>query len=232
MASGIYIILNSVNGKCYVGQAVDIKRRWRGHLCDLKKGKHHCKHLQFAWNKYGAASFEWLVLDEVNPDQLTEQEQFWMDYLRFTGAYLYNTSLASGSPLGCKRSPETKAKIQAARAGWKPSAEHRARISAAHLGKKVSPEVRARASARMKGIKPSSKAIENSVAARRGVKQSAEHVEKRASLHRGVKQSADHVAKRAAVHKGKKLSAETIAKRQATRARNKAPKAKLDELVG
>ena len=28
---GIYKIGNKVNGKCYIGQSIDIKRRWRQH---------------------------------------------------------------------------------------------------------------------------------------------------------------------------------------------------------
>ena len=34
---GIYKITNKINGKCYIGQSVDIKRRWREHINHAKR---------------------------------------------------------------------------------------------------------------------------------------------------------------------------------------------------
>jgi len=53
MASGIYQIKNTLNGKFYVGSAVNIKQRWSTHISSLNKNNHHSGHLQNAWNKYG-----------------------------------------------------------------------------------------------------------------------------------------------------------------------------------
>jgi excinuclease UvrABC nuclease subunit len=36
--TGIYQILNTVDGKIYIGKARDIKCRWRNHRYQLKKG--------------------------------------------------------------------------------------------------------------------------------------------------------------------------------------------------
>ena len=33
---GIYKIQNKLNGKIYVGQSVDIERRWKEHISDAK----------------------------------------------------------------------------------------------------------------------------------------------------------------------------------------------------
>ena len=55
--SGIYKIVNTVNGKKYVGSAVDIKRRWQAHKLRLRKNNHHSPKLQNAWNKHGESSF-------------------------------------------------------------------------------------------------------------------------------------------------------------------------------
>lgn len=38
---GIYKIANKVNGKCYIGQSINIKRRWREHLKAYKTPDYH-----------------------------------------------------------------------------------------------------------------------------------------------------------------------------------------------
>ena len=40
MASGIYKIVNTITGKCYVGSAKDFEKRWARHFNDLKSGTH------------------------------------------------------------------------------------------------------------------------------------------------------------------------------------------------
>lgn len=61
--SGIYAIVNTINNKQYIGSAINIKSRWVDHKKRLRKGNHHCKHLQFAWNKYGESAFSFIVLE-------------------------------------------------------------------------------------------------------------------------------------------------------------------------
>jgi group I intron endonuclease len=51
--SGIYQIKNLVSGKLYVGSAVNIARRWNGHVSDLNAQKHRNQILQRSWDKYG-----------------------------------------------------------------------------------------------------------------------------------------------------------------------------------
>jgi len=43
--TGIYKITNLDNGKMYVGQAVDINRRWKDHKRLLNKNQHGNSHL-------------------------------------------------------------------------------------------------------------------------------------------------------------------------------------------
>lgn len=45
MTSGVYAITNTATGKRYIGSAVNIKKRWREHLHNLRKNKHHSKKL-------------------------------------------------------------------------------------------------------------------------------------------------------------------------------------------
>lgn len=69
---GIYAIKNKINGKMYVGQSVNIKKRWYMHKRKLKMNIHHNNHLQYSWNKYGEQSFEFKVLIEL--ESKDEQE--------------------------------------------------------------------------------------------------------------------------------------------------------------
>lgn len=66
MAQGVYIIVNLVNGKVYVGSALDVDYRWKTHQDQLNAGTHLNLHLQSAWNKYGSSFFEFELLEEVN----------------------------------------------------------------------------------------------------------------------------------------------------------------------
>ena len=52
MNSGIYKILNKINGKFYIGSAVNFKRRFARHKRLLNINCHPNEYLQNAWNKY------------------------------------------------------------------------------------------------------------------------------------------------------------------------------------
>ena len=163
----VYQIRNVKNGKVYVGSAQVCERRWRKHRTALKRGDHHNKHLQSAWDKEGEESFIFEVLEEVMTDEeLIPTEQKWIDKtLAFDSKKGYNKSPTAGSPLGCKHSEETKAKISKAVKGEKHplfrkqlSEEHKRKISESNKGKaawnkglKVSPEELKRMSERVSG---------------------------------------------------------------------------------
>lgn len=75
----IYKIRNLINGKFYVGSAQDTRSRFRQHRRLLRKGTHHCKHLQNAWNKYGEDLFKFEVVEYVGSvEGLEEAEDVWL----------------------------------------------------------------------------------------------------------------------------------------------------------
>ena len=61
--SGIYKIVNKIDGKYYVGSSCDIHRRWKTHIYYLTRNRHINDYLQNAWNKYGNNSFELLIVE-------------------------------------------------------------------------------------------------------------------------------------------------------------------------
>lgn len=74
------MILNTANGKRYVGSSVQTKRRWISHKTQLRRQVHGNPHLQSAWNKYGESAFVFSILEEVqNESDLVMREQYWMD---------------------------------------------------------------------------------------------------------------------------------------------------------
>lgn len=110
MTSGVYAIVNKINDKRYIGSSINIEVRWQQHRGDLTKGKHHSRHLQSAWNKYGADNFIFVILEVTDATRtaLLEAEQRWLD--RVEGVYTkngYNCWSHAASSLGVKQSQET-----------------------------------------------------------------------------------------------------------------------------
>ena len=65
---GIYKIENKINGKVYIGESLDINRRWQVHLDDLNNNKHHSYKLQDDWNKYSENDFEFTIITILADD--------------------------------------------------------------------------------------------------------------------------------------------------------------------
>ena len=159
LSAAIYQIKNLQNGRVYVGSSVNLKKRWKEHRNDLKKGSHHSQKLQNAWNKYGEESFEFSILEAVfDKTKLLEQEQHWIDLLCATSRVNYNISTVAGSPMaGRSPSPETRVKLAEAMRGNKHGIGHkwtdeqRAHMSASRTGQKRTPEQRARMSEAQRG---------------------------------------------------------------------------------
>lgn len=74
---GIYKIENLINGHCYIGQSVDIKRRWRQHRTDYKIIDYP---LYLAFRKYGLENFSFEIIEECSSDLLNEREIYWIKY--------------------------------------------------------------------------------------------------------------------------------------------------------
>lgn len=143
--AGIYCILNTINGKLYVGSAKNFYKRWYLHKYKLNRNFHDNKHLQSAWTTYGESSFEFIILEATNADrkELEVREQFWIDLTNcFDRKIGYNLSPTANSQLGVIRSNETKLKISAAKTGIKLnfSEAHKAALSKAAKGKIKSKE--------------------------------------------------------------------------------------------
>lgn len=82
---GVYKITCKENGCVYVGQSVNIIKRFCNHRYALKNNTHSNKYLQDDFNKYGIDSFLFEVVTEVSYSKLNEVEQYYIDYYGKTG---------------------------------------------------------------------------------------------------------------------------------------------------
>jgi group I intron endonuclease len=82
--TGIYMIECVANGKKYIGQSLDIRKRCYGHTSLLRSNKHDNKYLQLAWNKYGGEAFEFWILREDKKENLNELEELFISELETT----------------------------------------------------------------------------------------------------------------------------------------------------
>lgn len=80
--SGIYVIRNRQTGRCYVGSAVDVGRRWRLHISAFGRKKGN-KELQADWDLLGPTAFDFQVVEQVwglvDDDGLLALEQLWWE---------------------------------------------------------------------------------------------------------------------------------------------------------
>ena len=180
--SGIYIIKSTLNGKSYVGSAVNLNRRYSTHLCQLSKNYHPCKYLQNHCNKYGIDDLIFNILEFCDKEKLIEREQFYIDTLKPIIPNGFNTRIKAESSLGCKQKPESIRKAVETRKrngvipfanvdrskykkenhpnfGKNLSKETRLKISKANMGRKISEENKLKTSIRMQGFKHSNQAI-------------------------------------------------------------------------
>lgn len=170
IVSGIYVILNVKSRKIYLGQAQSIRKRWDDHRSALNRNKHKNRHLQAAWNKYGADSFKFQILEYCSVETLSEREQHYLNIYMPKGL-CYNLSPEVGTTRGIRHSEasrkrmseaqkrrtpitnETRHKLSVAMKDRVFTDEHRRRLSEANTGHRHSAETRQKFSTLRKGQK-------------------------------------------------------------------------------
>lgn len=96
---GIYKIENKINGKSYIGQSIDIERRWQEHY-NRKNYTYYNKHpLYVAFNKYGIQNFDFVILEECNQALLDDKEKYYIKkYNSYSNGYNFTRGGNSSVP--------------------------------------------------------------------------------------------------------------------------------------
>ena len=93
VVTGVYKITNQETGECYIGQAVDVAKRWKDHAkCGLGIDTPASNKLYKAIQEYGIWNFSWELLEKCTKEQLDEKELFYID-LYDSKNYGYNSSI-------------------------------------------------------------------------------------------------------------------------------------------
>lgn len=82
--SGIYLIVNVISKKTYIGSSKSIYYRIARHISDLKKNRHANNHLQNSWNKHGENAFICKIIEKCPLEILTQREQYYIDIFKPT----------------------------------------------------------------------------------------------------------------------------------------------------
>ena len=136
MICGIYLIINQITGRIYVGSSIDIELRFYMHHYHLNRNEHGNFFLQRAWNCYGPDAFQFCIVEECARNKLLEIEQLWID----ATSRKYNIVPIAGNTLGRICSDETKEKIRQSKLGKKCSEESKLKRSLAAKGRPKSEE--------------------------------------------------------------------------------------------
>lgn len=100
---GIYRWVNQINGKSYVGSAVNLSKRLSEHFIGNKSNII----IQQAFDKYGLSNFSVEILEYCDQQILIEREQYYLDLINKK----YNLNPVAGSRLGAKHSEESRQKM-------------------------------------------------------------------------------------------------------------------------
>lgn len=79
---GIYKITNKINGKCYIGQSINIEER----LNSYKKRAFNQNHIDYNMTiykvirKYGIESFTFEAIEECDKKDLDNREVYWINF--------------------------------------------------------------------------------------------------------------------------------------------------------
>jgi group I intron endonuclease len=111
--SGIYAIVNTIDGKMYIGKSVDLLRRCKQYILTFKREVRHDvnEYLWGAVKKHGVENFEFVAIDFCDPNELSSRELVWMITHGTTDESLgYNLRMDSES--GMTAAHVTKLKMQ------------------------------------------------------------------------------------------------------------------------
>ena len=90
--TGIYKITNQQTNKCYIGQSVDVSKRWKDHAkCGLDIDTPAGNKLYKDMLDIGIWNFSWELLEKCSKEELNERERYYIELYQ-SKDYGYNTT--------------------------------------------------------------------------------------------------------------------------------------------
>ena len=102
--SSVYKITNTITNDFYIGSSKNVKKRWTNHKCKSTWNKYPNKQLYQDMQKYGVDKFEMQIIAEVEPEELKEAEQQFIETLNPT----YNSNRAKGWDIERRKEAQKK----------------------------------------------------------------------------------------------------------------------------
>lgn len=128
--SGVYGLINNINGNTYIGSGVDLYNRLRDYHQPWYLASRTNLVIVRAINKYGIDNFTLVVLEFTNPEQVVASEQIWIDSYNPE----YNVSPTASSTLGLLHTELSKQNIKEKMTGKPRSQEVRDAMSVRQTG--------------------------------------------------------------------------------------------------
>jgi len=125
--SGIYSIINTINGKIYIGSSNNINRRLSSHRNLLINNNHFNKHLQSSFNIYGLKSFTFNIIEISEEDRLVEMEEHYIQFYK-SNILGYNMRIKCDTNRGKKFSKSHIENLRKSHMGHKRSEESNDKI--------------------------------------------------------------------------------------------------------
>jgi hypothetical protein len=103
-AAGIFQVTNTQNGKAFIGKGMNVQGILNSQRAQLQFGSHKNRDLQQDYNCYGAETFDFKVLDQLEiggkaaheiREDLAALESLWLEKLQPYGERGYHTKLLS-----------------------------------------------------------------------------------------------------------------------------------------
>jgi group I intron endonuclease len=110
MNGGIYTIRVQGSEKFYVGRTISFPKRKAHHMWLLRRERHHCKHLQNAFNKYGSVEFVEEIV-ENDKERRIQLEQEWIDRHKDGGVLVNHQMKATNDDVGGKKWKEDRSRV-------------------------------------------------------------------------------------------------------------------------
>jgi group I intron endonuclease len=146
--TGIYCIENVLDGKKYIGQAVNIDQRLKTHFDDLAHNCHDNPYLQNAYNKYGKDNFVSSIIMLCNSSVLSNEEIYCIATIGTKYPTGYN--LTDGGDGLKNPTPEVRKKMADKKLGTSfatghtVTKEHREIVSRSNREREVTEDTRAK----------------------------------------------------------------------------------------